>query len=82
MRYVDANVPAVEKAKMMRDELIANEKVGTSQLESLAKARANNALRMILEIDKALQPRLAIGEVKVIKGDDEGVPLNVEFSSN
>lgn len=76
-----ANVPAVEKAKMMRDELIANEKVGASELEALAKVRANNAVRMILEIDKGLESRLAIGEVKAIKGDDEGVPLNVEFSN-
>ena len=76
-----ANVPAIEKAKTMRDELIANEKVGASQLEALAKVRAANALRMILEIDKGLESRLAIGEIKVLKADEDGVPLSVEFSN-
>jgi hypothetical protein len=74
-------VSASEKAKLMRDELIANEKVGVTQLEALAMARANIAMRSMIEIDKNLESRLAIGEIKVIKGDQEGVPLSVEFAN-
>lgn len=76
-----SSATAADKAKMLRDELIANEKVGPEQLNALAKDRAVNAMKTILEIDKTLEPRLGMGEVKSVKGDNEGVSLQVEFSN-
>ena len=72
---------AAEKAKILRDELIANEKAGTAQLEMLAKTRAANAMRAMLEIDKSLEPRITTGEIKTSKGSDEGVSLQIEFGN-
>ena len=71
----------VERAKTLREEMIAAEKVTEHQLQLLAKHRAALVKRAIVEINPALIDRVEVGDVKEGRADQDGISLDVEFAS-
>lgn len=71
----------LERAKSLREEMIAAENVTEHQLQLLAKHRAALIKRAILDINPALNDRVEVGEVKAGRATTDGISLEVEFAS-
>ncbi|MEN2428337.1 DUF748 domain-containing protein [Chromobacterium vaccinii] len=68
-------------AKLLRDEMLAAEKVGSADLVKLAKLRGDNARKVMLRHQPELADRIALDEPKKTSANRDGVELAVKISA-
>jgi uncharacterized protein involved in outer membrane biogenesis len=66
-------------ARALREEMIAAEPVGSADLSKLAQARADAASHALLAADSALQSRIHVRAVQSVRGDQDGVALQLSL---
>ncbi len=67
-------------AKILRAELIANEKVDEAALQALARQRAENARRVMMRNDNTLGERIKLADPVKNRAERDGVPLGIKLS--
>ncbi|VEB41590.1 Uncharacterized protein involved in outer membrane biogenesis [Chromobacterium violaceum] len=68
-------------AKLLRDEMLAAEKVGDADLVKLAKLRGDNARKVMLRHQPELADRIALDQPKQTSANRDGVELAVKISA-
>lgn len=65
--------------EQLHAELIAGIQISDSELNDLAKSRAQAAYESMIKENPGLKDRISVGGVKAVEASKEGIPLDVEI---